>query len=436
MTKRRSIFCSFVVPLVSALISIQPQLSLSAGAASPAANSKTQLDNIEKRIEKDELGEDVYAQLDEIIQREPNNYRAHLYLGNCYDKLGLPEQALEEFKLATKFGPSEPKTFVELVKAQIKMGQVPSAMGLIGEAKKKFPNDPEVLFWSGNFLQSKGRWEEAKTAYILAMSQKKPILGLPSAFAEIKLLEGDFAQAKVLAQADLAKDPNYAMANRIYGLALASTGKFEQSIGPLSKAYEQQPFKQGLAENLAACAVWAGKWKIALEPSILALGATASLDSNNPKEKSRLIEVFRHTKPDDIEMAIKSATIKIGKHPPGAYFFALGDVLDGVNMHRLAMEQYKRGLQEEPAFGRGWYRLGKDYEIYAKDYQQALQCYQKAHAFRMKDQEISMALYSLSDKLAKRDKDWSWKLKDMLKPPKKVEPATEPEATASADATR
>lgn len=434
MTKRRSIFCTLAVPLASLLISAQTQTLSSAAAAE--LSSKAQLDNIEKRIEKDELGDDVYGQLDKIIQSEPTNYRAHLYLGNCYDKLGLPEQALEEFKLATQYGPKEPKAFVEMVKAQIKMGQVPSAMGLIGEAKKKFPNDPEVLFWSGNFLQSKGRWEEAKTAYILAMSQKKQILGLPSAMAEIKLMEGDFPQAKVLAQADLAKDPNYAMANRIYGLALASTGRFEQSIEPLNKAYQQQPFKQGLAENLSACAVWAGKWKIALEPAIIALGATATLDSNNLKEKNRLIEIFRHTKPDEIEMAIKSATIKAGKHPPGAFFFALGDVLDGVNMRHLAIEQYKRGLQEEPAFGRGWFRLGKDLEIYAKDYQQALQCYQKAHAFRMKDQEIAMAMYSLSDKLAKRDQDWSWKLKDVLSPPKKMEPIPEPAATASADATR
>ena len=434
MTKKRSIICSLAVPIVSTLISVQSLVVLSAKAAE--SGSKVQLDNIEKRIEKDELGEDVYTQLDQIITREPTNYRAHLYLGNCYDKLGLPEQALEEFKIAAKYGPKEPKTFVELVKAQIKMGQVPSAMGLIGEAKKKFPNDPEVLFWSGNFLQSKGRWEEAKTAYILAMSQKKQILGLPSAMAEIKLQEGDFPQAKVLAQADLAKDPNFAMANRIYGLALASTGKFEQSIEPLNKAYQQQPFKQGLAENLSACAVWAGKWKVALEPAIIALGATATLDSNNPKEKARLIEIFRHTKKEDIERAIASATIKIGKHPPGAYFFSLGDVLDGINMRGLAIEQYKRGLQEEPAFGRAWFRLGKDLEIYAKDYEQALQCYQKAHAFQMKDQEIAMAMYSLSDKLAKRNKDWSWQLKDVLKPPKKVDPIPEPAATVSAEATR
>lgn len=436
MTKKSSIICSLAIPfLLPFLLSASQPLCLSAFAATGAV-SKTQLDNIEKRIEKDELGDDVYAQLDEIIQKEPGNYRAHLYLGNCYDKLGLPEQALEQFELAAKYGPQEPKAFVEMVKAQIKMGQVPSAMGLIGEAKKKFPNDPEVLFWSGNFLQSKGRWEEAKTAYILAMSQKKQILGLPSAMAEIKLLEGDFPQAKVLAQADLAKDPNFAMANRIYGLALASTGRFEQSIEPLNKAYQQQPFKQGLAENLSACAAWAGKWKIALEPAIIALGATATLDSNNPKEKIRLLEIFRHSKPEEIEMAVKAATIKAGKHPPAAFFFALGDVLDSVNMRQLAIEQYKRGLQEEPSFGRAWYRLGKDLEIYAKDYEQALQCYQKAHAFQMKDPEIAMAMYSLSDKLAKRNQDWSWKLRDVLKPPKKVEPIPEPAATASVDATR
>ncbi len=420
------------LPIVCSLCSIQPQFTFAAVPASASA----QLDAVEKRLEKDEIAEDVYEQLGAIIEKDPTNYRAHLYLGNCYAKLGLPEQAIDELKLATEYGPTQPKAFVELVKAQIKMGQVPAAMELLAAAKKKFPNDPEVLFWSGNFLQQKGRWEEAETAYIMALSQKKKILGLPSARAEIKLLQGDFAQAKVLAQADLAIDPNFAMANRIYGLALASTGHFEQSIAPLMKAYEQQPFKQGLAENLAACAAWAGKWDIAMEPAIIALGATASLDANNPKEKARLYEIFRHSKPAAIERAVMSATIKAGKHPPGAFFFALGDVLDSVNMRALAIAQYKRGLQEEPAFGRAWFRLGKDLEIYAKDYPEALKCYQKAHAFRMQDKEIAMAMYSLSDKMAKRNLDWSWKIKDALKPPKKVEPMPEPETTASASTTR
>ncbi len=91
---------------------------------------------------------------------------------------------------------------------------------------------------------------------------------------------------------------------------------------------------------------------------------------------------------------------------------------DGMNMRKLAIEQYRRGLEEEPSFGRGWFRFGQDLEIYAKDYPQALQCCQKAHVYRMQDKDTAMHMYSLSDKLSKRDLDWSWKLKDTLKPPK------------------
>ena len=360
MTRNRSIIL-LALPFVWTFTTAQ----LTFAAAPPSTSA--QLEAIEKKIEKDELSDEVYAQLDSIITKEPTNYRAHLYLGNCYAKLGLPENAIEEFKLATKYGPNQPKAFVELVQQQIRLGQIPAAIELLNEAKRKFPNDPEVLFYSGTELFSKGKIPEAQYIWRLAMNKNKKILGLGSALGEVSLMQGDFPKAIALAQQDLAIKPDFAMANRIYGLALASTGKFEQSIAPLNKAYEQQPFKQGLAENLAACAVWAGKWKIALEPSIIALGATANLDNNNPKEKKRLYEVFQHVTPKEIAFAIEAATIKIGTRPPAAYFFALGDVLDSVNMRKLAIDQYRRGLQEEPAFGRAWFRLGKDLEIYAKD---------------------------------------------------------------------
>ncbi len=428
---KRSINCALALPIICILMTAAPKATLAAAQEGSAA----QLDAIEKKIEKDQFGDEMYAQLDSIITKEPTNFRAHLYLGNCYAKLGLPDQAIEEFKLATKHGPNEPKAYVELVKQQIKLGQIPAAMELLDEAGRKFPNDPEVQFWIGNSLLKKGRFPEAEVAYKLAIAKKQKILGLTSSLAELKLMQGDFPNAKILAKQDLEIDPNFAMANRIYGLALASTGHFEASIPYLDKAYIVTPFKEGLADNLAACAAWAGQWKVALEPAIIAVGASANLDENNPKQKARLYEVFRHVGHEDIEQAIKSASIKAGKHPPAAFFFAVGDVLDNMNMRKLAMEQYKRGLEEAPAYGRAWFRLGKDLEIYAKDYPLALQCYEKAHAFRMEDKEIAMAMYSLSDKLSRRNLDWSWKLKDVLKPPKKVT-VKEPETATSASSTR
>lgn len=429
---KRSIICALALPLVSSLISIPHHASFAAAPLSTSA----QLDAIEKRIEADELSDDVYAQLESIITKEPTNPKAHLYLGNCYAKLGLPDQAIEEFKLATKYGPNEPKAFVELVKQQIKFGQIPAAMTLLNEAGRKFPKDPEVQFLIASSLIAKGKWDEGEYGLKMAIAKKKKILGLTSALAEIRLMQGNFEEAIKLAKADLEIKPAFPMANRIYGLALASTGKFEESIAPLNIAYQATPFKQGLAENLSACAAWAGKWQIALEPAIIALGATATLDSNNPKQKARLYEIMRHCTADQIELAIKAATIKSGKHPPAAFFFALGDVLDGVNMRKLAMEQYTRGLQEAPSFGRAWYRLGKDLEIYSRDYEAALRCYQKAHAFNLQDPEIAMAMYSLSDKLAKRNKDWAWRLKDVLKPQRPAPAVPEAGATATVGATR
>ncbi len=144
MRKKRSITCALALPLICMLYS-GPQLTYAAAATAFGA----QLDAIEKKVEKDELGDEVYAQLDSIISKEPTNYRAHLYLGNCYSKLGLPESAIEEFKLATKYGPDQPKAFVELVKTQIRLGQMPAAMELLNEAQKKFPKDPDVLYLSG-----------------------------------------------------------------------------------------------------------------------------------------------------------------------------------------------------------------------------------------------------------------------------------------------
>jgi len=395
-----------------------------------------QLEAIEKKIESDQLSDDVYAQLEAIIAKEPTNHKAHLYLGNCYAKLGLPDQAIDEFKLATKYGPNDPKAFVELVKQQIKFGQIPAAMTLLNEAQRKFPKDPEVQFLIASSMIAKGKWDEGEYGLKMAIAKKKKILGLTSALAEIRLMQGNFEEAMRLAKSDLEINPKFPMANRIYGLALASTGKFEESIPYLDKAFQATPFKQDLTENLAACAAWAGKWRIALEPSIIALGFTASLEANNPKQKARLYEVMRHCTPNEIELAVKAATIKSGQHPPAAFFFALGDVLDSVKLHKLAMDQYIRGLQEAPTYGRAWYRLGKDLELYAKDYDQALKCYQKAHAFRMHDPEIAMAMYSLSDKLSKRNQDWAWKLRDLLKPAKPAPVIPEPGATTADNTTR
>lgn len=397
----------------AAFLSFSPQ-----SFAASATAFQSQLDVIEEKIAQGDVSESLYAELENIISKEPTNYRAYLLLGNCYDFLALPELSQEQYELATRYGPNEPKAFVELIKSQIRMGQIKSAMALLDQARRKFPKDPEVQFWVGNYLLSKNRFSEAETAYVLALQQKKKILGLSTSLGEIRLAQGRYGEAYFLADADLAIQKNYALANRVKGLALMKLGRYEQAMQPLRIAYFTAQFKPNLAASFAKCCFWSGRYSDALNPALVNLALTSSMDSNNPVEKNFLVSVIKKVPDDYLRKVVDHLQKTLGKAFPASYHFALGDVLDRVNKPELAVAQYKLGLEREPSFARGWLRLGQDLEKHYRSYDQALSCYKMADGFKPGDAEITSNLYRLSNKLANRSRDWSWQLKDLFHPAK------------------
>lgn len=404
---------------------ILPSAALSAaaakesGASQPTAFAK-ELDSIQAQLDKEQTDNATFDKLGEIISKEPTNYRAHLLLGNCYDKLGLPEQAQEEYRLATKYGPNEPKAYVELIKSQVRLGQPGSAMILLAESRKKFPKDPEVQFWVGNWFLSQNKFPEAEAAYMLAMEQSKYVIGLFSALAEVRLSQGRYAEAIALADGDISLAPQYLMANRVKGLALKQLGRYGQATKPLGIAFKQAPNKEGVAEAYAKCAYWSGHFKEAVFPALITLEQSASMDANNPVEKNLLEQILRKVTDNDLKSGLAAMDMLRRKKTKAAFHFALGDVLDRIKKPYFAVEQYRLGLEKEPTFYRGWYRLGKDLESYYRDYDQALLCYQKAHAFKPEDREISYSYLRLADRIAQRKSDLSWQLKDIIKPPKSI----------------
>jgi len=83
------------------------------------------------------------------------------------------------------------------------------------------------------------------------------------------------------------------------------------------------------------------------------------------------------------------------------------------------MAEYEQGIKrcttckhDEDIVGRGMYRLALDKEEFARDYQSALQLYEKALALRPTDVEIEHHYLRLKDRLANRNNDFAWKLKD------------------------
>ncbi len=84
------------------------------------SNVNVCLGRIEQEILHKNLSKASLAQLTSIVTAYPNSSHAHILLGNCCDSMGLPEQAMEQYKLAFKCGPNNIDSCLELVKAQVR----------------------------------------------------------------------------------------------------------------------------------------------------------------------------------------------------------------------------------------------------------------------------------------------------------------------------
>ena len=180
-------------------------MRLPVSSQNTAASSGETLTRILKENETKSPTDATITQIQEIIDKDPKNYYARLVMGNTLDRVGLPMQAIEQYQLAVQYGPNSAKSIIELVKAQISVGQKEAAMRLLQQANKRFPNDPEITFWIGNYYLAKGDVRKRRKSFDKAQEAKITFFGMATARADLKLRQGNFAQASLIVDADLAK---------------------------------------------------------------------------------------------------------------------------------------------------------------------------------------------------------------------------------------
>jgi tetratricopeptide (TPR) repeat protein len=386
----------------------------------PQSAAKTQvtsliLDRIQQEVDVESVSDRSYEDLAKILEKEPTNPRAHLLLANSYDLLGMPEEAYANYRLALKYGPDDPKAIVGMIKSETKAGRTMIASALVTDALKRFPDNPEIKFWAANFLYSSNKIKEAEAFYKEALESKNEIVGLPSALAVIRFRQRRYVEAVALARRDLRKNPNLMLANEVAGLALMKLERYGQAVEPLHIAFIATPLKDLVSQEYAQALYWKGDYVEALRPALVNLAVTGDLYGNNVFSKNVLGRILRHVQKRDLAKMIQEVSGRLGIDNSAAFHFSLGDDLDRYGFRDLAMQQYRRGLQIEPAFGRGWYRLGLDLETYAHDYPEALNCLQKAKALLPEDEAVAKHLLRLEDRWATYRADWAWQFKDWLK---------------------
>ncbi len=355
--------------------------------------------------------------LAEAVEKNPNDVAARCELGACYDKLGLPDLAREQYSLAVKIAPNNPHLWINRVKQELKSGRSELAMHLIESAHERFANDPEVLFWYGNYSAAKQRIDEAAFAYQLALKQNSDVEGLRSALGEICLEKMRYGDALTLANEEIKTHPNFWLAYKVKAFALMGLRRPAQALAPLRVAYANYPTKATVARTYAHACIWCGNYQEGLEPALTFLDATSSLTTNDIGAKQMLSTILENLPKSVVEQELPALSKKIqAAKPNAAYYFALGDTLDKLGLYELAIGQYTSGLKMEPEFARALFRLGSDYETARRDYRTALLLYAAANRLAPDDPEILSHLWRLNNRYKTRSNDLAWQLKDWMQP--------------------
>lgn len=387
-----------------------------AHSQSITSQERATLAKILKENEAKRPSEAVLAQIQAIIDKYPKDYFARLVMGNALDRVGMPMQAVEQYQLAVQYGPDSPQAVVELVKAEIGVGQKEAAMRLLKEASKRFPKDREIAFWMGNYYLTKGDIKAAEDKFGEVLQTGPPFFGMATALAEIQLKQGRFALASMMVDGDLRNQPQYPIGNAIKGEALFSMHRIIQAEPYLKIAYTNFPFKEDYAAKMAETYAVKKDYLNALEPSMVAL-ATSSRTTDPDRTSQWLLSLVLGKAPKPfIREHFPTLSDKIDKQVSNTrWHFTAGEILDYHGFHDLAAAQYLRAFQIDPTQYLAAYRLANNLELYFQKYEEAIQYLSRAHVLNPASSEISDRLERLQSRLAGRKEDLAWQLKDMLR---------------------
>jgi tetratricopeptide (TPR) repeat protein len=390
-----------------------------------SAPQKTVLTRITEEAQSEEISNKSFQEIQDLAEKDPNNYHIRIVLGQCLQAHGLPEQALEQYNLAIKLAPNAPEPVAELIKAKLKAGQLKEAEDLITSSRQRFPNSPEILFWVGNYLVSKNQLSAASKLYLEALSKGKTVVGLPTAMAKIELNNAQqqrnpyaanayYLQAIYLADKDLKVDSKLGDAYHVKGLALMKMGKIAEAIAPLQKAFDSNPKNRDLDLALARCLNWSGNYAGALVPACIYVAEEPENVSGGKDPKQILASILARMSESEIKQSLSSLFTRPGLNRNARFHYALAQFLDGRNLRLLANEQYKAALILSPDSSDAWFHLAYNQENYEQDYQAALESYKNALRYSNGNATIANHLRRLEDRLGQRKDDLAWQLRDKL----------------------
>jgi len=175
---------------------------------------------------------------------------ARLALAKLYASRGLPDLAIEHYRLAAELNPGFPGVTLLLAKALRDMNEPAEASRVIAAFNSKHSKESwELLSLQGILEDEQGRFKQGEASYRAALAIDATQTSLHNNLGYNLLLQGHAESAAEEFRKAIAMDPHSAVAHNNLGTALmfAKSGKSEQAFAEWRKSGDPAAAHNNLA---------------------------------------------------------------------------------------------------------------------------------------------------------------------------------------------
>jgi tetratricopeptide (TPR) repeat protein len=375
-----------------------------------------ELNKYQADIDKRALSQENFEKLNQLVEQNPTNPRAHLVFGYAYDALGLVDEAVAQYKLADKFGPKDPEAIAAIIHNLSGKGGGEAANELLNDAIKRFPNDAKILYLIGKRLHEKHHDAQALKILIKAYQAGSKVPGLDSELAEL-LIARDPYKAIYLSGQDLKDNTDFAPALVSLSKAFMSVGSYNSAVIPLARLFALEPEHEETTKMYITSLFWQGDFKRALMPALYYLKLNSDFAVSEIPPSLMVANVISRVPNDfaDAQLAefYKRVAGASGKIPPGFHFF-VGRIFFRQHRWAQAKAELNQFYNTDNKNGEVLWMLGRIAERGDHDYKAALNYYQLAHAALPYNGRVEASLNALQDRVEDGGNDWAFWFREWL----------------------
>lgn len=391
------------------LLSLGCQFAEAATGLPEARYKRLSIDAVVRALTDAELKE-----VNGALETNPNDPKSHTIVGLTYQRAGYVDMARTEYEKAWQLDRKFTDPLFLLTALEMK-NNPKAAATITNQALQYLNDDGKALTRLGALMQLYRKFDLAEKLFERAVQLQPKSTELASARAFSLVRQQKYEQAIVEADKALQMKGAYGAAFAAKGEALLALNRPREAEDALEQAFNADPTDTHVNGLYTRALLRRDKPALALEPMLFSLALTTDQPKISLPLRVSIIQVLSRLSSAQIDKTIEMVSARLNEADARANFhFAMGDVFDRSGKFKLAIKQYEKGLVIKPEFARAYFRIGKDYELYYRNWDKASYYYKRAYELNPQDTEVRVRYAKSLQRIANRNNDLATQLKDLL----------------------